>query len=138
MQVVVHLELEAVENVAAPDVPLAAAARKRSGAIDQASLVDSNHAHLLHGVDKGEIPGGLAETEGSERSSSDGVPGNVLVGGETEWGLAVPCLGEVFVVPCADCRVKLLRRTGVGLTLLGGGVGTKESSEIDGREAFGC
>lgn len=102
MQVAVHLELKAIEDVAVPDVALAATTRKRRSAIDQASLVDANHAHLLHGIDKSNIPRSLTETEGSERSRCDRILGKVPVGGKTERSLTVPCLGEVFVVPSAD------------------------------------
>jgi hypothetical protein len=132
MQTVTRLKFEAVKQVAVPDIALAATSGKRRGAVDQTLLVDADHAHLLHGVDESDVPGSLAETEGRKRSSSNWVLSYVLVGGKREWCLASFCLGEVFVIPSADCRVELRRRIRVGKALLSDSVGAEKSGEIYG------
>jgi hypothetical protein len=132
MQAATHLEFEAVKQVAVPDIALAAASGKRRSAVDQTLLVDADHAHLLHGVDESDVPCSLTETEGRKRSSSNWVLSYVLVGGKREWCLTSFCLGVVFVVPSADCRIELRRRIRVGSALLSDSVGAEKSSEIHG------
>jgi hypothetical protein len=132
MQAAACLEFEAVKQVAVPNIALAATSGKRRSAVDQTFLVDADHAHLLHGVDESDVPGGLVETEGGKRSSSNWVVSYALVGRHREWCLASFCLGVVFGVPSADCRIELRRRIGVDSALLSNSVGADKSSEIYG------
>lgn len=74
-----HLPLQAVKDVAAPDVPLLAATRQSRSAVDKPVLIHTEHAHLGHCADKGSIPRALAECEGVEGEHSKRVLSDALV-----------------------------------------------------------
>jgi hypothetical protein len=107
---VFRLPLQAIEQVAAPDLPLLAATRQRARAINKPLSINTEHAHLGHRADKRRIPCALASREGVERNSGDRVLRNALVCWEGEGCFSAPCVGVVFVVPFSDSRVE--RSTG--------------------------
>lgn len=119
------LELETVEDVAVPNVPLPAAAGQRRSAVNKALLVYTKHAHLGHCTDESSIPSALAKREGCEWHHRKGMLGNALVRGKGKGSLSTLGLGKVLVVPGANGAVKLLGRVWCSDALLGGGVSTK-------------
>lgn len=131
-----HLELKAIEEVAVPDIPLPATTGQSRSAVNEALLIHTEHAHLGHCADKCSVPCAFAECESGERKHGNGMLGNALVRGKCEWRFAALGLLKILVVPSTDSAVELLWRVGGCDALLGCGVSTEQSCQIDGREAF--
>lgn len=134
-----HLPLQAIEQVAASDLPLLATSRKCTCAVHESCAINAQHAHLGHGTDECSVPCTLADCEAVERNRRDRVLRDALIGWQGKGCFSSLGVGVVLVVPCTDCRVECCASLGrVGDELFSSCVSADKGGKINGREALGC
>lgn len=132
-----NLPPKAVKHRRLLDIPLPAATRQRRRAVHE-PLIHTNHAHLLHGWHKRNVPHSLAERKAAPSNRSHQILSQILVRLEGKGRAAIQGLTVETVIP--DSHGGVQRGTGargVSDALLGRRMGADEGNKVDDGEAFG-